>query len=617
MKKLVWVFLLVSSVAHASEINLEQYIEVASLTKKAQSKVGKSVEVVDSSIFEEYKPLMLTDVIHNVPGVYVKRINGMSGLTNVRIRGARSIDTKLLYNGIPLQDPSDPQGSANPLWGDLAASGVERVEVLKGASSTVWGSEAIGGVINTVPKKGCCVDGIRVTGEVGSNESYTERIEARIPGLYAGVSRLDSDGFDHHDDYHNSSFNFNYLFSPSDKFSMEFQGLYSQTEARLNESPVILGGVLMPDVDDPNDRREYELLHGGITTDIQITDSVVFRNKVGSTESDRRFVFLPDSEFDFYSDGIFRGNDFILQDQVAFTHNKNLTTVVGHQYERQWYELDQKDLRESDQADAYSNDYYIEENIDIYNLHVILAGRNNTHERAKSRTTFDASANYRIESLSTILRSHFGSSYRTPSLYELYGAFLTSFGRFEIGNDKLSPERGQSFDVGFTSNISDNIDIGATFFHNSVRNKIDFFGFSYSNREGVDSNRGVELFYEQYLADGLSFRTSYTYTEGDNLVDVPESLWDASLRYAKGKWVGNVRTRYVSDHRILAFNLDDFTVGNINEEGHFTVDATIAYKIKPNIEIYVRAENLLSEDYHEGGYRTPGARVYGGITWKC
>ena len=125
MKKLVWVFLLVSSVAQAeafpSEINLEQYIEVASLTKKAQSKVGKSVDVIDSSIFEEYKPLMLTDAIHNVPGVYVKRLNGMSGLTTIRIRGARSIDTKLLYNGIPFQDPSDPQGSSNPLIGDLLA----------------------------------------------------------------------------------------------------------------------------------------------------------------------------------------------------------------------------------------------------------------------------------------------------------------------------------------------------------------------------------------------------------------------------------------------------------------------------------------------------------------
>ena len=615
MKKIVFLFLFISNAAFANDGPLEEYISVASKTVKPQSHVGKSVDVLDQSIFEEYKPLMLTDAIHNVPGVYVKRINGMSGLTTIRIRGARSIDTKLLYNGLPLQDPSDPQASSNPLIGDLMGASIAKIEILKGASSSTWGSEAIGGVLNVIPQKGG-KDELIIRGEFGSNETFQESIAIRREDFFIEASKLDSSGFDAHDNYDSFSSNGSVVFLLGNGLSVEGDYLLGKTKAGLNDSPVIFGGVVFPDIDDPDDRREYDLLHGGLTIRIDLTDSLVFKNKIGATDSDRRFVFLPDSEFDFYSDGTYHGNDFIVEDQITVRHNWSLSTTIGHQYERQWYELET--LGEADQADAYSNDFFIEETIDIDNLHIILAGRENTHERAKSRETYDISAIWRTkisDKFSSSLHSHYGTSFRQPSLYELYGAFLTGFGRFEIGNSGLSPERGQTFDIGCDISMGDTINTGITFFQSSIRNKIDFAGFSYSNVEGTDSTNGVELFYEQYLADGLSFRTSYTFTEGDNLVDVPESLWDASLRYAKGKWVANVRTRYVSDHRILVFNLDDFTVGNINEEVRFTVDATVAYKIRPNLEVYVRAENLLSEDYNEGGYRTPGARVYGGVTW--
>ena len=613
MNKLLLVLLLVSTQCYANELPLEEYIEVGSLVRKPQSQVGKTVNIIDSTILDEYKFANLSDSFHNVPGIYVKRVNGQSGLTNIRIRGARSIDTKLLFNGIPLQDPSDPQGSANPFIGDLLAQGVSKVEVLSGASSSTWGSEAIGGVVNIVPKKGE-LNGLRAFVEGGTYRTFREGAEVTAPGIFLEATRLDSEGFDHHDDYSQTHFSGN-INRDFDRFNVEGTWLYQRTSAMLNDGPVITGGVLQEDVDDPNDKREYEVVHSSLKTTVDIRDNIVFKNTIGVTESDRRFTFLPDSEFDWYSDGIFRGNDFILQDQVTFTHNDYLATTVGHQYERQWYELDQKDVKESDQADYYSNDYYLEENVDYKNLHLILAIRENTHEYAKSRATFDISGVVDLPKFNTRLHSHLGTSYRYPSLYEQYGAFLTSFGRFEIGNAGLSPERAKSFDIGADWRITPNTDVGGTFFWNDIRNKISFRGLSYANQDGVDSNRGIEVYLERYLLDGLSIRTSYTYTEGDNLVDVPESLWDVSLRYAKDKWIANVRTRYVSDHKIMAFNMDDFTVDTLTEKGRFTLDSTISYKIKPDVEVFVRVENLLGEDYNEGGYRTPGARVYGGITW--
>ena len=614
MKKLVWLTMLVPTLCFANESPLEEYFDVGSLTTQPQSHLGKSVASIDSSILEEYKPLSLTDSLHNVPGVYVKRVNGLSGLTSIRLRGARSIDTKLLYNGVPLQDPSDPQGSANPFLGDLLTNGIESIEILKGASSSTWGSEAIGGVVNIKPKKGV-KNGLRTFLEYGTFRIIREWIEATAPGLFVQASRLDTEGFDAHDEYGQTNLNGSFNRDISEVFLIRGAWLFQDTRAMLNEGPIITEGKLQDDRDDDNDRREYRVLGGNVIAELDISDSLELQSKVGITESDRRFIFLPDSEFDFYSDGIFRGNDFIFQNQLTYKHSDYLATTIGHLYERQWYELDQKDLRESDQADTYSNDFFIEESIDYKNLHLIIAGRENTHERAKSRATFDISGLVDIPKLGTRLYSHFGTGYRYPSLYELYGAFLTSFGRFEVGNPRLSPERAKSFDVGIESRITPYTDVGVTFFWRDIRNRIEFAGFSYANTEGVDRSKGVEAFLETYLMDGLSARTSYTLTEGARLVDVPEHVWDASLRYAKDKWVANVRTRFAGRRDILVFNLDDFTVGRLKEDGHFTVDATIAYQIKPDVEVYLRAENLLSEDYHESGYRTPGARVYGGITW--
>ena len=611
MKKWLWLVLFCPSIAFASEFPLEEYIEVASLVKRPQSKVGKSTEVIDHTIFEDYRLSGLTESFHNVPGVYVKRTGGDGALTNVRFRGARSIDTKVLYNGVSLSDPSDTQGSPNPLIGDLASLSQE-IEIVKGASSSVWGSEALGGVFNIRPKKGG-KDESRITAEFGSFSTFTEKVEVANRVARASIYRRDSEGFDAHDSYENTSGEFNLTLMPVDYISVELFGRGGETTARLNDSPFIFGGQLIDDVDDSNDRREYWMFIGGVDTKVRVNEAIEVRNRIGWLDSDRRFVFLPDDEFDFHSDGTFHGNTVSLHNQVSVKHGEHFTTTGGHLYERQWYELET--LGESDQADKYSNDFFLEEAIDIDNLHLILAIRENTNEQSKSRTTFDISGVYEIPNISTRLQFHFGTGYRTPALYELYGAFLTGFGRFEVGNNTLGPERAKSLDFGFKSRVTPTTDLGATFFTQSVRNKIDFVGLRYENVDGVDSTHGVELFLEKYLMDGLSFRTSYTYTDGDNLVDIPGSVWDASIRYKKDKWTANVKTRYEISHTMMVFNLDDFTVGRIEEDGHFGVDATVAYKLKPDLEVYLKAENLLGSDYTVGGYKTPGARVYGGITW--
>src|SRR5947207_528872 len=135
--------LTITSHVQAEDKNSSELDKVFGPDRILESKysVGKSVNVLDSSDLDILDPFRVTDSLSNIEGVRVKQTDGLGGLATVRIRGMRSIDTKVLLNGLPFRDPSDPQGSANPLYQDLLNPGFSRVEVIRGPGSTLWGSD--------------------------------------------------------------------------------------------------------------------------------------------------------------------------------------------------------------------------------------------------------------------------------------------------------------------------------------------------------------------------------------------------------------------------------------------------------------------------------------------
>lgn len=566
---------------------------------------------------------VLTDDLKYIEGLRVKRLDGRSGLATVRSRGTRSIDTQLLFDGMPLRDASDPQGSANPIWGDLSSFGIGRIEVLEGPSSTVYGSAAQGAVVNLIPDM---KEGVSVFSEYGTFNTFREGFRAGFDagkwGKHAiSAERIDSDGFDAYDGYERTSVSGKSVFQLGDLVKLGAAWIHSETTAALNNSPFLSGGVLHSDSDDENDTRRYGLTHGHMTLEAgDAEESVLYSGKLGYTDSWRRFTFLPNEDGSgFLSDGDYRGETARLESRLTATRGI-FTTSLGHVYEREWLSqatfLDDPTPDMFDKKDQYQHDFFVEEVLDLAPFTVTLGARENDPGAAKSRGTYDASVAWDAPT-GSIVRAHYGTAYRAPSLFERYGAFLSSFGRFPVGNALLSPERSVGWDVGIEHAFCvPDVTIGTTLFRTDIQNKIDYVGSAYSNVDGQDHADGLESYVEWTPMKDLALRGTWTHTEGSRLVDIPSDAWSLTARVDKGKWHGAIGGAFLGSRTIQAFNTDDFTVGKVGEGSSMVFDAKVSYDITKNLNVYLRGENIFDDQYTEGGYRTPGARVYGGAVYS-
>jgi len=560
---------------------LDEVLVVASKTPTLQSDMGKSVDVLDSFLLNQYKMSTVAESIHGVPGVEVKET---AGLSTVRIRGARSYDTAYTYNGVPLRDPSHPQQSFASFTDDFILLGDTEVELLRGPGSVVYGSESIGGVVNIMEKYN------RYSVRVEGGPEWKEVISTP----FGSLGRMDGEGKE------NTSIRLHHDWGWISPWL-----IHVEAESPLNSSPYILGGRFYPDNNDENDRSEREFSQVG--TGLKIGEWGTWT--VAYSDSERRYQYLPNQDGSgFHSDGIYHGGEVYSDFRVDSPWG-----LIGHTYRRDSYSLEVGP--DSDEVDKWEHGFYVEKEFEGERWNLLLGARENIHEEAKHRTVWDISGVYDLTD-NTKIRSHVATGYRVPSLYELHGAFLSEWGRFEIGNPELGPERSFSYDAGVEHRLDANTTISATYFRNKIENRIDFPMFRYENIDGPYRTEGLELVYERFFFGSALFRLAYTLTDGENLIDIPEHNVQASLRVHKGKWNASVRATYKGEHRINVFNLDTFMVDTPMEEGYVRVDVTVGYEVKDGLEIYVRGSNVFSEDYLDGGYRQPGTEVYGGVKWK-
>lgn len=574
---LIALFLCTSAYAEPVEV-----VSVGAMQPIEQSQLGKDVSVLDSTILEDSMEPMLMDVIHNVPGVHVKHY----GLSTIRIRGSRSIDTRVLMSRFPLRDPSDTQDSSNPLIGDLLAHGLNSVEILKGPASTLYGSQAIGGVINLEPK--CCAPN-KAFAEYGEEGSFREGFDYRIGPIFSSFERLDGP-----QDYQNTSIRETGYFKAGD-FVFEPLFYYQKVDARLRNAPFIQSGELVPDNPDENDRRSTRYYLGGLKTKFHN-----LQNETSYSYSNRRFEFLPNEDMSgFYQDGHFKGESFTTTNQYELPYG----LTAGHTYVHDFLTI--KNNSGSMRKDQWRSDLFLEERFEVGELDGLLGVRLNTQENSKDRVTYDAAFSYPIGP--TVLKTHVGTGFRSASLFERYGAFLTEFGTFDVGNPLLGPERSFEYDFGHETLIGD-VSLGQTYFHQDLSNAIDLIGPMYINVDGKKETYGVENYVEW---NGI--RLSYTQTLGDRLLEIPRHEVGASYRKVIGGTTLYLRGTHQSEHQIAAFNMDTFMVDRIAEDGLFTTDLTVKHKLSKKVTGFIRIKNLFDEDYAEGGYQAENFRVYGGV----
>ena len=617
--------LVLATPALAETIDIGEIVVTPNRTKSDRAKVGSTVETVSAQDIKQQSLPTVQDYLVQEPGVSVSTQGGAGQETTLIVRGADKKYVKTLWNGIDLSDAGSPQVQISPEH--LLTSGVSTIEILKGSQSTLYGADAVAGVIgiSTLPD---FEEGIRylVSGEAGSFGTYrghlgTQAAAADGSRFAAGVTGLTTDGISAADQRNGNTERDGY-----DNVTVSLAG-----EKVLDPSITAFGSLLYIDsrseFDDGSSASDaLGLLPGDNAGNFATRRQFAGRGGITTTSLDGRWrntasVQINDisrdsttvsgfGPFTVTNNSIRQKADFLSEYDV----NETLTLQAGADYERQRFDNGFSDGR-AEIYGAWGQAIWSP----VENLTLTGAVRHDEHNRFGGYTTWRTTAAYLFEDTGTRVRASAGTGFRAPSPFEL----STNLGG---GGIDLQPEESMSWDAGFDQTVLDGaLVFGATYFVLDTDNLIEYNNntFVYDQVPGTTERDGVEAYLRYALTDWADFTAAYTFTRANDAsgarrprVPRHDVVLGLHTRPAE-RWNTSTTVRIVRNTQDFAFQPFPALPTLVPIDDYVLVNAKVGYEPIDGLELYVRGENLLDEKYQVvRGYGTPGASVYGGFTMQ-
>jgi vitamin B12 transporter len=555
----------------------ESVVVTATGTAQRADEVAKVVSTLDSQEIEAKHELSLPEALRGIPGVRVQQQGSPGSLTSLRLRGQRNFDTALLLDGLRVRDAGDINGSALSLFADLVPVALDRVEVLRGAGSSIYGTHAIGGVINLIPEVGAAGFHLDAGFDGGTLATFRERLQAsgggKIFGFELGVNRVDvRNGIDGDDAYGNTGFGGRLQVNPSPSITIAANLYGNIANARLNDSPFALpaaftttqqfpdavaGVNFQPDFNNPDQGRRHRVLVGAgrftqIVNDL-VSYSVAYqrvssnrRNYNGPAVDPRFASFVPFGDFEFLN--VNSGDIDTVDGRVNFHFSRSNLATAGFEFEREsLFQSSTPSFATFNNTTDRQRTFAVfgQDQLSLLDdrLRLSLGARGQWYRirsadrpgslqgrEAESSVTGDGAIAYFLRSSGTKLRAHIGNGFRAPSLFERFGeGAFGSAGVMRFGDPTLKAEQSISADGGFDQRLAnDRVLFGATYFYTRLQRVVAFTSFAvdplglgrftgFENRPGGLS-RGVETYFNTSPLKGMDLRASYTFTNSDRAV---------------------------------------------------------------------------------------------------
>lgn len=616
---------------------LTDVVITATRTSVSTLELANSISTIDSAEIANKITLNAFDALKNEHGLSFSQQGTKASVSNVYLRGASSSHTLVLVDGVEVNLTNDPSNFYN--FFSLPTENISSIEILRGPQSTLYGSNALAGVINIISANGTAKPISSISIEGGSYNSFKGTISSLGKldkfNYSVAMSRIKSDGYSaasekygntEKDGYQldNISSLFGYEFSDNFKADLIFR--YNNSNSNLDQS---FGPP--ENWDDPTyifNQEEFVIRAQGKLNLSENKWNQKFGISLFSNVRDYSFESSPAS---FYSStSNYNGKKYKADWQNDFHFIQNNILSAGVEYEIEEMESEYYLFFDTNPPDYAS----IIPKVNVNTFGIFLQDQFKAGEsffgtagiRLDNNNQFGTAITYRIApaymfwETGTKLKATFGTGFKAPSLFYLYDPLY--------GNTELNPEKSLGWDAGVEQFFwSYGVSIGATYFFNKFD---DMFGFDPVTFQTININKaetkGVEVFTKAVLMDGLEAKANYTYTNAKDksentpdfdkkLVRRPEHKAGLFLSYSFNKDINtNVEFIYVGEREEPDFiNYPS----RIIMPDYFVVNFAAHFNLFPFLRLQARIENLFDKQYEEiYGFGTAGFSVYGGINLR-
>ncbi len=611
---------------------LEPIVVTATRTSTKLREVGSSITVINSEELARRQQMPVSEILRGVPGLDVVRTGGAGQQVSVFLRGTNSNHSLVLINGIEANDPASPGAAFD--FANLLTDNIERIEILRGPQSVLYGSDAIGGVINIITKKGGGRPQFSLQGEGGSFDTYkfggsasggSSLLNYAVSASHletAGISSATAErGNTEHDGYRNTTVDARFGLTPGEHFELDATLRYNNTHVELDGSNAL--GQL---TDDPNATQDAEQFFARGQARLNL-----FQDRwqqilgLSYTRHDRRNRDALDPLTDGAFPSRFAGEKIKIdwQNNVKLHPTNTLSFGIESEEERaasssQFLSSFGNSSSELPEKSVTTTGYFFQDQIRLQDRFFLTGGvRVDDHGLFGAQVTWRVVPSIVIAETGTKLKASYGTGFKAPSLFQLFDPFS--------GNRDLKPEESEGWDVGFEQSLWDKrMSFGSTYFHIDFDNLI-AFGPAPNFRSlniGRARSQGVESFIAFRPLQDLSLRLDHTWMDAEDqdadqaLLRRPRHKLGFNLSYRflnKGDvslTVNHVGTRADID----GFDPATFAALRVRLPSYTVVNIAASYDINKMLRIFGRIENLSNETYQEAaGFGAPGVAGFGGV----
>lgn len=575
-----------------------QKSEVYSASKSLVSttNVTDNVSIITSEELSQKGISTVTEALNTISGISTTSQGGKGTLSSVFVQGMANKYTLLLVDGIRYNDPSNSSGAdfSNLLVGDI-----ERIEVIKGAQSGVWGADAAAGVINIITKSASKGTHGSAGVEIGSygHKSFNTSLSHKTDTFDAilSVQRVVEDGFsaqapwrkdiDNYEDdsYRNTTINLKtgYWINDSNRIEAGYHDINALSS---------YDGLLAPNSTQHSDLKQRS---GYLTYKYFIAN-----HAIETTLSKSTFQRKELEASNFYDVKNYEAEVPSIEMKDTWKYYDNATLVFGGIYEKRDLDIEYV-AQPKEELNENSKAFYMNNTNKFGNVILTEALRYDKYSDFDDKMTGKVGVKYLFSNDFNIY-TNYGTAYKIPNIWELM-----------YSNGDLKPENIQSFNVGLQyAGLTINL------FRNEIEDMISGDRVTWNNKniDGTSVLKGIEISYEQQLFNALLAGANYTYIDakdedGNRLVNRPRYQTTIYATYMPIKQIAwNMNGTYIGSREDSSSN----ETGN-----YFVANTKLTYHVNKDVDVYVKVNNLFDRYYQSVyGYASPERSYYAGIQAK-